>query len=33
MNVGVLIIGMGSLSGAGGAERFYAELFEAPSYS
>ena len=29
MNVGVLIIGMGSLSGAGGAERFYADLFEA----
>jgi glycosyltransferase involved in cell wall biosynthesis len=29
MNVGVLIIGMGNLSGAGGAERFYADLFEA----
>jgi glycosyltransferase involved in cell wall biosynthesis len=29
MNVGILIIGMGNLSGAGGAERFYADLFMA----
>jgi len=29
MNVGILIIGMGNLSGAGGAERFFADLFDA----